>query len=53
MDMANHTARFESVKTVAKPTTLKFKTKSGETVYIKALRTYAKKRAPARVRTAR
>jgi hypothetical protein len=34
--------RFVAVETVKKPTTVKFKTKSGKTVSFKALRTYKK-----------
>jgi hypothetical protein len=38
MFMANQNARFSAVKTVKKPATVKFKTKSGKTVFIKALK---------------
>lgn len=40
--MAKHTVRFVAVKTVQKPTTVKFKTKSGETVSFKAVKTVKK-----------
>jgi hypothetical protein len=41
--MAQQTARFVAVKTLQKPATVKFKTKSGETVSFKALKTVKKK----------
>jgi hypothetical protein len=41
--MAKQNVRFVAVKTVKKPTTVEFKTKSGETVHFKALRTVKKK----------
>ena len=41
--MANQIVRFEAVKTVQKPATVKFKTKSGETVSFKALKTVQEK----------
>jgi hypothetical protein len=37
--MAKETVRFVATKTVAKPTKVKFKTKSGQTVTFKALKT--------------
>jgi len=36
--------RFVAVKTVRKPATVKFKTKSGKTVSFKAIKTFAQKR---------
>lgn len=41
--MAKQKVRFIAVKTVKKPTTVKFKTKSGETVAFKALKTVKNK----------
>jgi hypothetical protein len=41
--MASKNVRFATIKTVKKPTTVKFKTKSGETVSFKALRTARQK----------
>lgn len=41
--MAKKTVRFTAVKTVAKPTTVKFTTKSGEVVSFKAIKTVKKK----------
>ncbi len=41
--MAKRTVRFTAVKTVAKPTTVKFKKKSGEVVTFKAIKTVKKK----------
>lgn len=41
--MANHNVRFDAVKIVKKPATVKFKTKSGKTVAFKALKTEQKK----------
>jgi hypothetical protein len=41
--MAKKIVRFIAEKTVTKPTTVKFKTKSGETVSFKALRTFKQK----------
>lgn len=41
--MANENVRFDAIKTVKKPATVKFKTKSGKTVSFKALRTVKKK----------
>lgn len=37
--MAKKNVRFEAVKVVAKPTTIRFKTKSGQTVSFKAIKT--------------
>ncbi len=42
--MASRNVRFVAVKTVKKPVTVKFKTKSGKTVSFKAVRTSAKKK---------
>jgi hypothetical protein len=36
--MANQNVRFEGVKIVRKPTTVKYKTKSGKTVSFKAVK---------------
>jgi len=41
--MANKNIRSAAYKTVAKPIRVKFKTKSGETVYIRALKTVQQK----------
>jgi hypothetical protein len=41
--MAKQNVRFIAVKTVKKPTTVHFKTKSGEAVSFKALKTAKKK----------
>ncbi len=41
--MAKKNVRFVSVKTVKKPATVKFRTKSGETVSFKALKTFKKR----------
>jgi hypothetical protein len=41
--MTKKNIRFVATKTVTKPTTVRFKTKSGETVSFKALRTFNKK----------
>ncbi len=41
--MARQTVRFVAVETVRKPAMVKFRTKSGETVSFKALRTAEKK----------
>ncbi len=41
--MAKETVRFIATKTVTKPTKVKFKTKSGETVSFRALRTVKQK----------
>jgi hypothetical protein len=41
--MAKENVRFAAVKTVQKPTRVKFKTKSGETVSFRALKTVEKK----------
>ncbi len=42
--MARKTVRFVAFKTVKKPTTVKFKTKSGKTVSFKALKTFKKRK---------
>jgi len=42
--MASRTVKFIATKTVAKPTRVKFKTKSGETVSFKALKTVEQKK---------
>jgi hypothetical protein len=47
--MAKQNVRFVAVKTVKKPASVKFKTKSGETVSFRALKT-VKKREVARFR---
>lgn len=41
--MATKNVRFTATRTVAKPTLVKFKTKSGKTVSFRALRTIKKK----------
>jgi len=41
--MAKQNIRFIAVRTVKKPTTVEFETKSGETVTFKALKTAKKK----------
>jgi len=41
--MAKKTVTFVAVKTVAKPTVVKFKTKSGEVVSFKAIKTVKQK----------
>lgn len=41
--MAKTNVRFVAVETVKKPTTVKFKTKTGKTVSFKAIRTVPKK----------
>lgn len=41
--MAKQNVRFVAIKTVKKPATVKFKTKSGETVSFKALKTFKQK----------
>jgi hypothetical protein len=41
--MARENVRFDAIKTVKKPTTVKFKTKSGKTVSFKAVRTLTKR----------
>lgn len=43
--MANRTVRFLAFKTAKKPTTIKFKTKSGKTVSFKAVKTFRKRQA--------
>jgi len=42
--MARRNVRFVAVETIKKPTSVKFKTKSGETVSFKALKTVEKKK---------
>jgi len=42
--MARQNVSFVVVKTVKKPARVKFKTKSGETVFFKALKTVRKKK---------
>jgi len=39
LNMASHNVKFATIRTVKKPTTVKFKTKSGKTVSFKAIRT--------------
>jgi hypothetical protein len=41
--MAKRNVRFIATKTVAKPATVKFKTKSGQTVSFKAVKTVLKR----------
>jgi hypothetical protein len=41
--MAKKNVRFAAVKIVAKPTTVRFKTKSGQTVSFKAVKTVRQK----------
>jgi hypothetical protein len=41
--MAKRNVRFVATKTVKKPATVKFKTKSGETVSFRALKTFERK----------
>jgi len=43
--MAKKNVRFEAVKVVAKPTTIRFKTKSGQTVSFKAIKTSKQKQS--------
>lgn len=43
VNMAKKNVRFTAVKTVTKPATVRFKTKSGETVSFKALKTFRMK----------
>jgi hypothetical protein len=43
--MATRNVRFVAAQTVAKPTRVKFKTKSGETVSFRALKTVKVKKA--------
>jgi hypothetical protein len=43
--MAKNTVRFLAEKTVTKPAVVKFKTKPGETVSFKALKTFKQKKA--------
>ncbi len=50
--MAKKNVRFVATKTVAKPATVKFKTKSGQTVSFKALKT-VKERQVVRFRAGR
>jgi hypothetical protein len=42
--MSSRVVKFVATKTVAKPATVKFKTKSGETVSFKALKTVEQKK---------
>ena len=48
--MASRTIKFIATKTVTKPTRVKFKTKTGETVSFKALKTVEQKK-PVRFRS--
>jgi hypothetical protein len=41
--MAKENIRFVGIRTIKKPTRVKFKTKSGKTVSFKAVKTFAKK----------
>lgn len=43
--MAKKNVKFAAVRTVKKPTTVRFKTKSGKTVAFKAVKTFRKKKA--------
>jgi len=43
--MASRIVTFKATKTVAKPTRVKFKTKSGETIPFKAFKTVEQKKA--------
>ena len=43
--MASQNMRFVAVETIKKPTRLKFKTKSGQTVSFKAIKTIEKKKS--------
>ncbi|MGO9168546.1 MAG: hypothetical protein ACLP56_16905 [Candidatus Sulfotelmatobacter sp.] len=47
--MAQRNVKFVATETVSKPATVKFKTKSGETVSIRAVKTFERK-ASARAR---
>jgi hypothetical protein len=47
--MAKRNVRFVAVETVKKPATVKFKTKSGETVSFKAIKTFPKKQVVIRI----
>lgn len=42
--MAQRDIKFVATETVAKPATVKFKTKSGETVSFRAVRTFERKK---------
>jgi len=42
--MANQNVRFVAIETIKKPTTVKFKTKSGKTVAFKAIQTFRKRK---------
>ena len=42
--MAQRNVRFVATKTVRKPATVKFKTKSGETVSFRAVKTFERKK---------
>jgi len=50
--MAKKNVRFVATKTVAKPATIKFKTKSGQTVSFKAVKT-VKERQVVKIRARR
>jgi len=50
--MANENVRFDAIETIKKPSSVKFKTKSGKTVTFKALKTL-KKRVVVRFRAKR
>ena len=47
--MASENVRFNAIRTITKPATVKFKTKTGKTVSFKALKT-VEKRATVRFR---
>jgi hypothetical protein len=42
--MAKRNVKFDAIKVVTKPTTIKFKTKTGKTVSFKALKTVEQKK---------
>jgi len=48
--MANQNVRFDSLKIVRKPVTVKYKTKTGKTVFFKALK-IEQKRVSVRLRS--
>jgi len=48
--MAKRNVRFVATKTVKKPTTVEFRTKSGETVSFRALKTFERKEVVLRAR---
>jgi len=42
--MAKRNSKFDGIKVIAKPVRIKFKTKSGKTVYLNAIRTFEQKK---------